>query len=415
MSTTANYDPKLEIRNKKAKVWKIIFFVSIIISFLFLTALLANIINESFGYVILEYETPPDTLMYEEKHYTDLSREELILFLAENLPGRRFRALEREQPFENRDRNNLLAIVDSEILNPEIYKSFSLAESLMGKHAVQEEFANAPEGSILVFRSWVSTDMLVKPQSDKALETGIRTALLGSVFTVLVAILFSLPLGIAASVWLEEYLNPRGKLNTILTLNIYNLAGVPSIIYGMLGLALFVRFMEPITSGAIFNAVSDEVKNGRTIFSAGLTLGILILPVIIVNTREAIKAVPQSIRHASIAIGATKLDTIVHHVIPACFDRILTGAIFAMARVLGETAPLIIIGASTFISQDPTSLFSKFTTLPIQIYQWTSRPQKEFHNLAAGAIFILIILMILLNGTAIVLRNRINARKEAYR
>ncbi|HRS66811.1 MAG TPA: ABC transporter permease subunit, partial [Spirochaetia bacterium] len=127
------------------------------------------------------------------------------------------------------------------------------------------------------------------------------------------------------------------------------------------------------------------------------------------------RAVPASLRHASIAVGATKLDTIFHHVLPACFDRILTGAIFAMARVLGETAPLIIIGASTFISQDPTSLFSKFTTLPIQIYQWTSRPQKEFHNLAAGAIVILMILMIILNGTAIVLRNRINARKEAYR
>ncbi|HON89491.1 MAG TPA: phosphate ABC transporter permease PstA [Spirochaetales bacterium] len=415
MSTIAKFDPALNVRHQKSKTWNVIFFIAIITSFLFLTALLFNILNDTFGFVIIEYETPPQSLTYENKHYTELSTQELRLFLEENLPGRRFRALEREKPFENRDKSELITIIEREILNPSIYKSYSLVASMFARKAIQQEFDEAPEGSVLMFRSWISRDMLLNPQSDNALETGIRTALLGSVFTVLIAIIFSIPLGIAASVWMEEYLNPKSKLNTILTLNIYNLAGVPSIIYGMLGLAVFVRFLEPITSGALFNAASDEVKNGRTILSAGLTLGILILPVIIVNTREAIRAVPGSLRHASIAVGATKLDTIFHHVLPACFDRILTGAIFAMARVLGETAPLIIIGASTFISQDPTSLFSKFTTLPIQIYQWTSRPQKEFHNLAAGAIVILMILMIILNGTAIVLRNRINARKEAYR
>ena len=415
MNTTADFDPELTVRHTRAKVWNYIFSIAIITSFLFLIALLFNIINDTFGYAIIEYETSPESLTYDNKHYTELSTEELRQFLEENLPGRRFRALEREKPFESRNSNELIAIIETEILNPSIYKSYSLVNSLFASKKIKKEFDDAPQGSMLVFRSWVSKDMLLKPQSNDALETGIRTALLGSIFTVLVAIIFSIPLGIAASVWMEEYLNHKSKLNTVLTLNIYNLAGVPSIIYGMLGLAVFVRFMEPITSGAFFTAVSDEVKNGRTILSAGLTLGILILPVIIVNTREAIRAVPSSLRHASIAVGATKLDTIIHHVLPACFDRILTGTIFAMARVLGETAPLIIIGASTFISQDPTSIFSKFTTLPIQIYQWTSRPQKEFHNLAAGAIVILIILMILLNGTAIILRNRINTRKEAYR
>jgi phosphate transport system permease protein len=178
-------------------------------------------------------------------------------------------------------------------------------------------------------------------------------------------------------------------------------------VYGMLGLAIFVRAMEALTSGAMFG-VTDS--NGRTVLSAGLTMGILVLPLVIINAQEAIKAVPDSIRQAAYGVGATRWQTIWSHVLPNAVPGILTGSILAMSRAVGETAPLIIIGASHFITIDPSSPFSKFTALPVQIYQLTSRPQAEFHSVAAAAILVLLILLLTLNTTAILLRNRFQRR-----
>ena len=161
-----------------------------------------------------------------------------------------------------------------------------------------------------------------------------------------------------------------------------------------MGLAIFVRLLGGLTQG-------------RTIISAGMTLALLILPIIIINSREAIKAVPASLRESSYGIGATKWQTIWHHVLPASFDRILTGTILAISRAVGETAPLVVVGASTFITVDPDSIFSKFTTLPIQIYQWSARPQEQFRNVAAAAIIVLLVLMLSMNAAAIITRNRI--------
>jgi phosphate transport system permease protein len=189
--------------------------------------------------------------------------------------------------------------------------------------------------------------------------------------------------------------------------NINNLAGVPSIVYGMLGLAVFVRTFEAFTSGATFG-VTDS--NGRTVLSAGLTMGILVLPLIIINAQEAIKAVPDSLRQAAFGVGATRWQTIWHHVLPNAIPGILTGSILAISRALGETAPLIVVGASTFITIDPQGVFSKFTALPIQIYNWTTRPQAEFHSIAASAIIVLLVLLLTLNATAILLRNRFQRR-----
>ncbi len=176
----------------------------------------------------------------------------------------------------------------------------------------------------------------------------------------------------------------------MIQINIYNLAGIPSIIYGMLGLTMFVRTLGDlmgITSGAVFG-VSDT--NGRTILSAALTMALLILPLIIVNTQEAMRAVPSTLREAAYGIGLTKLQTIWHHVLPSALPGILTGAILAMSRAIGETAPLIVIGASTFIAVDPNGPFSKFTALPIQIYKWTSLPDETFLNVSAAAIVVLL-------------------------
>jgi phosphate transport system permease protein len=181
----------------------------------------------------------------------------------------------------------------------------------------------------------------------------------------------------------------------------------------MLGLAIFVRALESFTSGAAFGLVDSTTANGRTIISASLTLGLLILPVIIINAQEAVRAVPLSLRQASLALGATKWQTIWHHVLPNALPGILTGTILAVSRAIGETAPLVVVGAATFITFDPTGPFSKFTTLPIQIYQWTARPQTQFRNLAAAASLVLLILLLTLNATAILLRNRSSRRVQS--
>ncbi len=215
-------------------------------------------------------------------------------------------------------------------------------------------------------------------------------------------ILIAFPLGVGAAIYLEEYAG-RTRLNRIIQTNINNLAGVPSIIYGMLGLSIFVRALNVITSGRIVGLDSD---NGRTILAAALTMALLILPLIIINAQEAIRAVPTSLRQASLALGASKWQTIWHHVLPAAFPGILTGNILAMSRAIGETAPLIVVGASTYIVVDPDGPFARFTALPILIYNWTSQPQAEFRSIAAAAIMVLLLLLLSLNSAAVILRNR---------
>jgi phosphate transport system permease protein len=256
----------------------------------------------------------------------------------------------------------------------------------------------------------LDAEFAVKPQSSDPLRAGVRTAILGSLWTIAITILFAFPVGVSAAIYLEEYAGYT-FINRIIQTNIHNLAGVPSIIYGILGLAIFVRVLEPLTSGALFGVLEDPTTaNGRTILSAGLTLGLLILPLIIINAQEAIRAVPNSLRQASFGLGASKWQTVWSHVLPNALPGILTGTILSVSRAIGETAPLVVVGASTFITIDPSGPFSKFTTLPIQIFQWTARPQAEFRNIAAAAIIILLILLLTLNASAVLLRNRYSQR-----
>ena len=269
-------------------------------------------------------------------------------------------------------------------------------------------------GSQVYFRSWLTSSFISNSQSSEPLRAGVRTAILGSLWVVFITILFSFPVGVGAAIYLEEYARKERFLNRLIQTNINNLAGVPSIIYGMLGLAIFVRMLEFITSGAFLSG-GDTTANGRTIFSASLTLGLLILPLIIINGQEAIRAVPHSLRQAGFGLGATHWQVIWHHVLPSAMPGILTGTILAVSRAIGETAPLVVVGASTFIALDPKGPFSKFTVLPIQIYQWTSRPQDEFRNLAAAAILVLLVLLLTLNASAVLLRNRFNrSRANAW-
>lgn len=315
-----------------------------------------------------------------------------------------------------RDQENMYALVQELVVAPKVVDTWPLIDSLFKQEAIVAEAAEKFPNAEVEFRSWITPDFVRKPQASDPTLAGIRTAILGSLWTIAITILVAFPIGVGAAIYLEEYAtgtaNPLlRRVNTIIQTNINNLAGVPSIIYGILGLAIFVRLFEPFTSGAALSAAADPTTaNGRTIISAGLTLALLILPVIIINAQEAIRAVPLSLRQAGMALGATKWQTIWAHVLPNAIPGILTGTILAVSRAMGETAPLVVVGASTFITIDPDGIFSKFTTLPIQIYQWTARPQAEFRNIAAAAIVVLLVLLLSMNALAIILRNRYSRR-----
>lgn len=309
-----------------------------------------------------------------------------------------------------RSQEEVYDLVLERVVQPRFVAVWPLVESIFQRDRIEQEvFARYPDAE-LQFYSWVNLNFLGSPQSSSPELAGVRTAILGSLWVILITIVFSFPIGVGAAIYLEEYATDT-PINRIIMTNISNLAGVPSIIYGMLGLAVFVRVMEPLSSGALFGYGSDATTaNGRTILSAGLTLGLLILPVIIISAQEALRAVPNSVRQAGMALGATQWQTIWAHVLPSALPGILTGTILSISRALGETAPLVVVGASTFVTFNPDGPFSKFTTLPVQIYQWTSRPQPEFQNLAAAAILVLLVLLLSLNATAIILRNRFSGR-----
>ena len=220
-------------------------------------------------------------------------------------------------------------------------------------------------------------------------KAGILTAWTGTLWILFLTALIAIPIGMAAGIYLEEY-SKKTRLSNFLEINIANLAGVPSIIYGILGLEIFVRMF----------------KLGGSILSGSFTLALLILPIIIVVTRESIRAVPQSLRDASYALGASRWQTVSQQVLPACMSNIITGIILAMARAIGETAPLIVIGALAYVPFIAKTPMDEFTVLPIQIFNWISRPQHGFIINAAATIIILLLITFLMNGMAIYLRNR---------
>lgn len=229
--------------------------------------------------------------------------------------------------------------------------------------------------------------------SRKPEEAGIYTALNGTIWLMVVVVPVTMILGVGAAIYLEEYAK-KNRFTTFIQVNISNLAGVPSVVYGLLGLTLFVR----------------TFAFGKSVLAAGLTMSLLVLPVIIVSAQEAIRAVPSSFREASYAMGATKWTTILRVVLPASLPGILTGSILALSRAIGETAPLVVLGIPLFLAFLPNSVFDEFTALPMQIYNWTSRPQDEFHALAAAGIIVLLALLIVMNSVAIIIRNKFSKR-----
>jgi phosphate transport system permease protein len=399
----------LDTRNHKGAIWHVLFQVSTVIGILALIALILNIINSAFGYVAYEARVDPDTLTVDGVPLTEQSKEQLVALLQSTLSRGAYNKLENEKPFAARSREEVYQIVLERIIRPEVVQVWNLCPSLTQADQIRATMAAEHPDAELDFVSWLNTGFVSRPQTSEAFTAGVRTAILGSLWTILFTILLAFPIGVGAAIYLEEYASDTW-FNRLIQTNINNLAGVPSIVYGILGLAIFVRALEPLTSGEVFGLVDPTTANGRTVLSAGLTLGLLVLPIIIINAQEAIRAVPRSLRNASYGVGATKWQTVWSHVLPSALPGILTGTILAVSRAIGETAPLVVVGASTAISFDPDSPFSKFTTLPIQIYQWTSRPQDEFRSLAAATILVLLILLLSLNASAVLLRNRFSRK-----
>ena len=236
--------------------------------------------------------------------------------------------------------------------------------------------------------TWLNWQFLTEFPSRNPSEAGILSSIVGSLWLMGLTALFSVPLGVGAAIYLEEYAT-QGWFLRIVQVNIANLAGVPSVIYGILGLALFVRYFA-------FE---------RSLLAGSLTMSLLILPIIVISTQEALRSVPDSLRDAAFALGATRWQVIYSHVLPAALPGILTGVILSLSRAIGETAPLIMIGALTFIAFVPQGVMDAFTVLPIQIFNWTARPQAEFQNLAAAAILVLMVFLFFMNLSAILLRN----------
>lgn len=235
---------------------------------------------------------------------------------------------------------------------------------------------------------WVDGQFLTNFPSRFPERAGIKSAIVGSIYMIGLTTLFSVPVGIATAIYLEEYAR-KSWFTRIVQINIANLAGVPSVLYGILGLALFVRF----------------VGLGRSLLAGALTMSLLILPVIIISTQEALRAIPSGIRESAYALGATRWQVIWSHLIPSSAPGILTGVILSLSRAIGETAPLVMIGALAFVAFIPGSVMDGFTVLPIQIFNWTARPQPAFQDLAAGAIIVLMVILLIMNLSAILLRN----------
>jgi phosphate transport system permease protein len=430
------------------------FLLALIIAVLALFTLLYTVINDAFGLVaIVNAQNPEDVVAElgldpETTSLGDLDKDQLVGLLEGAVSSGVGRRLEREERFYPdrlvfesqekwdevcasdeppagctggiRNQADVLALVRERVVQPDVIASNDLVPSLFDRQgferSVLDAFETSPErfGDYTAdqvrfeWRAWLNLDFIRSPQNSTPELAGIRTAILGSTYLVLITMLFAVPVGVGAAIYLVEFARPS-RLNEFIQTNIYNLAGVPSVIYGMLGLAVLVRTFEPLTSGSLFLG-EGAASNGRTIVSGGITLGLLILPVVIISAQEALKAVPNSLRQAGLGLGATRWQTVRSQVLPVALPGILTGAILAVARAIGETAPLIVVGAAGFITSDPTGPFSNYTAMPIQIFQWTSLPQEEFRNIAAAAILVLLVLLLTLNAAAVILRNRYSRR-----
>ena len=566
-SKDSEFRQNLAGRQRTSKAFGSFFFISNFVGIFVLGILLLHVANSTYGLVVIRNTVEPATLA--DVPIAELSEPELAEILVERLGGR-IRVIFRDRlsrvapedftttpisiAFEgtsypeeyadgtindmppeayvallvdNFSQQDLVDLIETDIVRPIVSASWTFLDSINRRAEIEDIAATRYPDDRLEWRGWISLDFITSSVSSSATTAGLRTALLGSFWIISITAPLALIIGVSAAIYLEEYARDNW-VNRLIAINIRTLAGIPSVIYGMLGLAVFAQALSVFTGGYFFGvnlpnrspeqvisviynsfdipamdnlllqdvaevakgirndndfvdfmvrqipteALTEQEKanlvrafvslrrvdpvnpfafsspspqlltakinaafdtsilpeeklvilqdglrlygtfniNGRTVTSAAITLALLILPIIIVNAQEALRAVPSTIREASYGLGATKWQTVARQILPTAFPSILTGVILAVSRAIGETAPLLVVGASTFIGIDPNGPFSKFTVVPIQIYQWTSRPEQEFKNVAAAAIIVLLVVMLMLNAIAIILRNRFSRR-----
>jgi phosphate transport system permease protein len=280
--------------------------------------------------------------------------------------------------------------------------------------AFRASFAEGGNG-LAGWRDWIRTEFFTEYASRRPLKAGIKAPLWGSVWVTGICALLALPVGVATAIYLEEFAG-RTRLTRLIQTNIRNLAGVPSIVYGIIGLTAFARMFGVLGTGeeetiALGNPEGWfflKLPFGQSVLAGGLTLMLVILPIVIISAQEAFRAVPASLRQASFAMGATTWQTVWNITLPAALPTILTGTILAISRAIGEAAPLLVLGVPLFISNTPANLMDDFTVLPFQIFDWARRPQADFQGLAAAAIVVLLVVLLSFNAVAVVIRQKLH-------
>ena len=289
-------------------------------------------------------------------------------------------------------------------LKDRLFKWLALGATLIGFVAL----------AILIFGvlrqglPWLNLDFLQNFPSRMPHKAGFKAAFYGSLWVIVLTTAISVPVGVAGAIYLEEY-SKKGRFHQLLELLIANLAGVPSILYGLLGLIAFVRMFGLFEEDTTLLGLS--LPFGRSVLAGAATLSLLVLPLLIMATREALRAVPDSLRQAAFGLGSTRWQCVRHHVLPAASPGILTGVVLALSRALGETAPLVMMGALTYVAFTPETLNDPFTAMPIQIFNWASRPQADFHSVAAAGIIVLLVVLFTMNAIVVLLRNRAEKRR----
>jgi phosphate transport system permease protein len=393
-------------RKARSTFWAGVALAATATAVIIMAVILYTVLDSTFGFVAVANTVEPADLVTGRDSLAEMTRTELLGTIEDRLSRGIVRRLESEVPLAQRSDDDLREVLQENLIKPEILETWTLTDSVF-RRAEISAYLEANPGTRLVFRSWINAKFLTSHQSRVPEQSGIRAGVFGSMYIILIALVFSFPLGILAATYLQEYARP-GLLTRVIEVNIQNLSSIPSVIYGLLGLTFFARYLSPITSGNVFGIDST---NGRTLLSAGLTLGLLVLPLVIINTQEAYRSIPATYRNACVAIGAPRWKTVSRRYLPYIVDRILTTVVLAISRIIGEIAPLIILGASTFIAVDPEGIFSKFTALPVEIFFWSSRPQTGFRNLAAAAILVLVVLTFTLNMFVIFFRDRFRESK----
>lgn len=374
--------PALRRRHLQGRIFAVVCALATFAGVVMLAVLLLDVVMDSTGWIWSRVDRDPR--MFALLQETDAGFAERAAEIEPGLFSGMERKIEARRGRAARNDETLSDAQLAEIRMDYLHGKYSNDETYFERFAMQPTV-----GQRLTVAGEIIGDVFANFPSRHPSKAGIKSAILGSFWLLLLTALIAIPIGIAAAVYLEEYA-ARNRLNRFIEINIANLAGVPSIVYGILGLAVFVRGMQL----------------GRVVLAGALTMTLLILPVIIIAAREAIKAVPDSIRQGAFALGGTRWEVVRHHVLPAAMPGMLTGVILAMSRAIGETAPMIMIGALSYVAFVPRGPLDDFTVLPIQIYNWVAMPNKEFHLLAACGIFILLGVLLLMNSAAIYIRHR---------